>query len=362
MTGAKKSAFWVIMLLLPFVFLMLAVEAYYLYGYVTLRADYCRSFAQVDDELGWSLKPDTESCVIGRAMAFGDEVFRAKVHLDRNGGRIPHAGAISPVEGLLAIGDSWTFGYGIDGNETFAARLTADHDRPTALFASPAYSGAQALLLAKRIAPVLKPRAIIYLELGFWGRAVCSGNEQPVRILKPCYWVDGDGLAHLIVPPSGFVRRMAAFGVKPGGMVGAGEKNLSYFLISRPVAKLSGFMVRLGIANGFADDFAPVAPEKELTAIKLAHGQNLLAFANNVDATLILIDPTGVYEPLFGSDQKDAGVLYIGQQLWKREVGSRIASLQPDEARVPSDGHFGPGVHRFIANMIDEALDNHANR
>lgn len=360
MTRVKKSAFWLIMLLTPVVLSIIVVEGYYFYGYLSLRADFCRPFAQLDDELGWTLTPNVESCVIGRVSAFGAEAFRANVFTDDNGGRSVRSGGQSPVGGLLAIGDSWTFGYGIDGADTFAARLSADHDRPTALFASPAYSGAQALLLAHRVAPTLKPRVIVYLEHGFWGRAVCSGRERPTRILKPCYWVDGDGIAHLIVPPPGYVRRMAAFGLRPGGMVGAGDKTLGYFLIARPAAKLKGLMVRLGFRSGFADDFAPIAPDRDLEAIKQAHGQKLTELAAALDATLVLIDPAGIYARVFEGQKANVSTIYIGNQRWHREVRSQMASLLPEDARVPADGHYGPGVHRLIATMIDRALDSRA--
>ncbi|NKB59776.1 MAG: hypothetical protein GKS00_25955 [Alphaproteobacteria bacterium] len=358
----KTLAFWVIMMLVPLVLLIVAVEGYYLYGYLSLRADYCRSFARLDDQLGWDLAPDTESCVIGRASVFGEPAFRADVHINRDGARVAARDEPTPAGGLLAIGDSWTFGYGIEGKDTFAARLTADHDRPTALFASPAYSGAQALLLGRRAAPAVRPRAIIYLEYGFWGRAVCSGDERPTAMLKPCYWVDDQGTAHLVTPPAEHVRRMAAFGMKPGGMVGAGEKTLGYFLVSRPVAKFRQALVRLGLTSGFADDFAAVAPKEQLAAIKQAHYRNLTELAASAGATLVLIDPTGVYDTMVANGTNSGSIIYLGQIRWHREVGLPLSKLPPAQARVPSDGHFGPGAHRLIAAMIDRALDQTAKK
>lgn len=348
------------MLAVPIVFAVAAIEAYYLYGYLSLSADYCRSFAQLDDRIGWTLAPNSESCVTLKPSAFSDKEHRAEIRIGAHGARATAEDAAVEAGGLLAIGDSWTFGYGIEDRETFAARLTSDYGRPTALFASPAYSGAQALLLGARVARRLRPRAIIYLELGFWGRAVCTGQTRPTAILKPCYWVDPLGTVQLVTPPRGHVDRMAALGVLPGGMLGAGEKTVGYFLVSRPVAKLHGILVRLGLASGFANDFAPIAPEPELAAIRHAHFGRLFDLAADAGATLVLLDPSGLYKDEAAGKGASPTLAYVGPAAWKEAVGGRIAALPPDEARVPYDGHFGPGVHRLIAALIDRQLDSRA--
>jgi hypothetical protein len=256
------------------------------------------------------------------------------------------------------MGDSWTFGYGINWEETFAAQLTRNHGRPTALLASPAYSGAQALLLAKRHAASLRPKTIIYLERGFWDRAVCSGTTRPTTILKPCYWVDETGTVHLVSPAPGYVHRMSGFGVLPGGMVGAGEKTLPYFLIARPVAKLKQFMVRLGFLSGFGDDFSAWGSEEDFEKIRAAHLERLLLLAKNSGARLLLIDPGGVYNPnaIAGGSKKQ--LIYIGPLEWGKSVAKPISQLPEEEAWVPGDGHYGPGAHRLIAAFIHAKLQN----
>lgn len=358
MSTRKRLLFWAIMLALPVLVLLLVIEGYYLYGYLTLRADYCRSFARLDGEIGWTLAPDTESCIVGRSSAFGEVAYRATVHTNADGARVPAEGAPTPRGGVLAIGDSWTFGYGIDGDETFAAQLAARHDRPAALFASPAYSGAQALLLGRRVVDQVRPEAIVYLEFGFWDRAVCTGASRPTAIEKPCYWVDGagDGEARLVTPPEGRVARMADLGILPGGMVGAGEKTLAYFLIARPLAKLHGLFVRLGLASGFGDDFAAVAPAAEKAAIKRAHYRNLVALAREARATLVLLDPYETYSAARAATADDSRVRYVGEARWRRAVARPMQDLPAAAARVPHDGHYGPGTHALIADLVDSVL------
>lgn len=361
MPSGRRMTFWALTALIPVIFVVFTVEAYFLYGYVTYPVDYCGSFAKLDERIGWVLKPETRSCIEGRESAFGDMAFRAEVSIGRNGERIIESpdgrgnGNAAPVE-ILAIGDSWTFGYGIEGSETFAARLSSDHGRSSAVFASPAYSGAQALLLGERAAKLVEPDVIVYLEMGFWERAVCTGNDRPERILKPCYWTGSDGKARLVLPHSGKVHDASRYGILPGGIVGAGEKTLSYFLISRPLAKLRQLFVRAGLASGFGNDFFAAASPSEIGSIKRAHYANLVGLARDHGARLLLLDPGGIYDPARKGMGENSTVLYVGKERWGEKVRKRMSGLSAEEARVPHDGHYGPGAHRIIADLIDAEL------
>ena len=336
--------------MIPAIFGVTAVLGYYLYHYLTYEAEFCGSFAALDDEIGWVLAPNARSCISGRRTASGVPIFTSTVYTNVDGARTNAARPASATGGILAIGDSHTFGFGIDWRHTFAARLTDAH--PVALFASPAYSGAQALLLGRRMIDIVKPTHIVYLERGFWGRAVCTGETRPMNILKPCYWVDSEGQAHLVTPPAGHVSRMARAGLRPGGMLGAGEKTLTYFLISRPLAKLKSLLVRLGLRSGFAHDFHPVAPERELDAIKVAHYRNIVGLARDAGAILVLIDAAGIYQAARAASAPARDMVYVTREAWLAEVTVPMAALPPDQALVPGDGHDGPGTHGLIAELI----------
>lgn len=334
------------------------VEGYYLYGYLSFKDDYCGSFASLDDEIGWVLKASTVSCIESAADAAGPNSFSSTVHVNADGFRVEDIASPTPANGMLAIGDSWTFGYGIDWKDSFAAQLTRAHGRPTALLASPGYSGAQALLLARRHIKSLRPKAIIYLELGFWDRSVCSGRTRPATILKPCYWVDGDDGVHLVTPRSGYVHRMSSIGLLPGGMVGAGEKTLTYFLIARPVAKIKQMMVRLGLLSGFGNDFAAWGREEDFAKIRAAHLDRLLLLAKDAGARLLLIDPGEVYQPHARDSSDKKRLIYIGRSEWAASVGNPMSKLPKALARVPGDGHYGSGTHRLIAALIHAKLQS----
>lgn len=349
---AKQAAFVLIMLSLPILFILLCVETYFLTGYWSFRDSYCGSFASLDGEIGWVPRPEAQSCIKGYDSATGTELFSSIVRINADGLRTEATDSPTPVGGILAIGDSWTFGHGIDWADTFSARLALDHGRPAALLASPAYSGAQAVLLARRHIEKVRPAAIVYLELGFWERAVCSGATKPVRILKPCYWTDQSGHGQLVMPPEGWVQRAARLGLRPGGMIGAGENTLSYFLISRPVAKVEQALVRIGLLSGLGDDFAAWGREADLEAIRKAHLEQTLALAAQAGARLVLIDPSEIYLKFLPGKPDAASLIYVGASEWSQRVSGPMQALAANDARVPGDGHFGPGTHKLIAALI----------
>jgi len=348
----RIAAFWAILAATPLILIVLAVQCYYLYAYLTFPAYYCGSFAALDGEIGWTLEPGSESCIGGIDPETGDVAFEAPVFVNADGARSGPMRDETPESGVLIIGDSWSFGYGISYEETFAAQLTETHGYRTALFASPAYSGGQALLLGRRVLAEIQPDTIVYFENGFLWRTVCTGTDRPTDILKPCYWTAPDGTAELIIPEEGTVESAAAWGYYPGGMLGAGENSLPYFLISRPLAKLSETLVRLGIKSGFGDDFAPYAEEEELDAIRRAHVQELAILAREADAMLLLIDPGSIYADLTLSPE----IVYVDAATWQAEVTAIAETLPARERIVPADNHYGPGVHRLIADLIAAQL------
>lgn len=354
----KTLAKWLILVSLPLVFAVLCVLGYYAWGKVSYAGTSCGSFAAVDDEIGWVLKPAATSCLGARAP-FGDGTpwFQSSVHTDANGFRAAANGGPTPVGGIFAIGDSWTFGFGVDYSDSYPGQLAGAAGLPVVTVASPAYSSAQAILLAERWAPRLRPRALVYLDNGFWNRAACRGPNRPEAILKPCYWpAPGSAEAELVLPPPGRVSRMAAFGVLPGGVLGAGELGWSYFLVSRPLALVTQGLVRTGMASGFAHDFQAVGVDE--TAIRRATLRHLARLATDAGAPLLLLDPGNAYGSLLAAlpAVEAAAIHHVTGSEWSKAVDEPAAQLPPALARVPNDGHYGPGTNKLIAALVAAKL------
>ncbi|MEW5727605.1 MAG: hypothetical protein AB1918_07245 [Pseudomonadota bacterium] len=352
----RTAVKWAILFATPVVVLVMAGLGYYAFAKLTYPAGSCGSVARFDDEIGWILASEASTCIEASGRD-GEAGFRFTIHTDVNGFRSASPGGETPVGGLLAVGDSWTFGFGVDYPDAYPARLAQASGLPVVTVASPAYSAAQALLLAERWAGRLRPRAMVFLDRGFWNRAACSGSDIPTAILKPCYWQPpGGGEAHLVVPPPGYVTTMARRGIMPGGILGVGETGWVYFLVSRPLAQLHQLLVRAGLASGFGHDFRPVnVDENAIKAATLAH---LGRLALRTGVPVVFLDPMDQYAGLMDRlPPEQAGLIHrVGQDRWQVAIGVPTQALPPEQAYVPSDGHYGPGSNRLIGQFVAREL------
>ena len=355
----KRPIFWSILLLIPFAAAIVMVEGYYLYGYLRYSGFYCGRFGQLDNEVGWVLRPNTESCIRGEKLDDGSDIFYASVYVDEFGFRTGEDGkGVGTLDRtIMTVGDSHTFGYGVDYEDSFPGILNARPRQSALAVASPAYSGAQALLLARRWIAEVRPQFVDYLERGFLNRSICTGATEPSFILKPCYWVDGDSV-QLVAPKGDDVTTLSSFGLTPGGMLGVGEATLTYFLISRPLQTLHEKLVRLGWASGFGDDYDAYATEAEMRLIRQAHFRNLSDLAAVNGATLILLDRVGMYDLSVESGRDMGHIVYVGREEWAEKIDKPAADLPAHERQVPGDTHPGPGTHLLIADLISGIVQN----
>lgn len=335
-----------------------AVLAYFAYGKLSAPTYFCGPFAKVDAEIGWVIAPNASSCVGGREP-FSSEPpwFEGKVFTDVNGFRSAAPGTPTPAGGVLTIGDSWSFGFGVTFEESFPGQLQQLTGTPVVIAASPAYGSAQAIMLGERWLERLKPRAIVYLDLGLWDRSACSGAHRPRVILKPCYWqAPGERSATLVVPLPGRVDTFASWGILPGGMLGAGEDTWTYFLVSRPLALGLQLMTRAGIVAGFGHDFRAVGVDPD--AIQHGVFDHLLRLAGKARVPVLLIDPWDTYRKYYDATppERRAGLIRIGKDIWKPEVDEPADRLPPAQASLPHDGHFGPGKNALVAKLIEKEL------
>jgi hypothetical protein len=351
-TGGRLVAMWLVMILLTILAPVAMVLGYYAFQKLTYPAYACGSFGQLDGEIGWTLRPSARSCLGARAaFSSGPPWYQAPVYTDRNGFRAAQTGGDTPVGGIMAVGDSFTFGYGVNFAQSFAAQLADVSGVPTVAVASPAYSSAQALSLAQRWIGRLRPRAIVFLEMGAWERGACRGATRPTAISKPCYWQPpGAASAELVLPPPGRVDVWSRWGVLPGGIIGVGETGWDYFLITRPVYLGLGLLARLNLVPGFANDFAAVGVDAEIMRRTTVH--QLAELARSAAVPVILLDPKGFFPADSDRDFGQAPFKHVDPDLWQASVTEPARLLPSDQQFVPHDAHFGPGTNHLIAVLL----------
>ncbi len=119
-------------------------------------------FYAADPVLGWRLAPDLD-------VEFSNQAdFRARVRTDRHGFRV--GGTLPVAPALLAVGDSFVFGWGVEADEAFVSRAAAAAGASVWNAGVPLYDVCQEADMAIGLLPELRPRAVV---LG-----ICLGNDE----------------------------------------------------------------------------------------------------------------------------------------------------------------------------------------
>jgi lysophospholipase L1-like esterase len=149
---------------------LLAVEYVLLRGALGYHGIVDAQVFEHDDELGWKLEPNVEA--LSSELEFAVTVRTDAMGL-RTSGRTDVRRSGSRL--VLVAGDSFAFGWGVEGDQTLSARLqaalAARGVQAAVINAGvPGYSTDQEYLLWRRLEPPLGPEAVVLL---------LSGNDPP---------------------------------------------------------------------------------------------------------------------------------------------------------------------------------------
>ena len=150
MSVGKRVVFYLIVLSIPILAPIVAVTGYYGYKKVSAPATNEGSYGQIDGELGWVLKPGSRSRYYMTDRVTGTAYFDSTVYTNSAGFRAPSLDAEFASGSMVAIGDSWTFGYAVDYEQSYPAQLEKLLGRDVVNMGVPAYGSAQVLLLLER--------------------------------------------------------------------------------------------------------------------------------------------------------------------------------------------------------------------
>lgn len=114
-----------------------------------------------DPEIGARANPGSHARRIYPAVR-DRETFAFDIHTDDRGARVDGPGQKSPERvDILVVGDSFTWGYALANEETYARHLARDLDASVSNFAMAAYGTTQSLQILRRNAD-LSPKLVVY--------------------------------------------------------------------------------------------------------------------------------------------------------------------------------------------------------
>ena len=161
-----------------------------------------------------------------------------------------------------------------------------------------------------------------------------------------------------MTPKPGVVADAVSHDVYPGGSLTAGYDSLLRYMFLVKFHEIAGAIrdkaARLmGEGNGFED-----LSRQGLRSILRFELQRYRELSEQYGFDFLLVDPDGAY-------RSDADAMaaawgsrfgYVGRDDWRENVDKKVASLAPDQAWVPMDGHYGPGQNKIVGGYLASVL------
>lgn len=291
-----------------------------------------RFLFQSDPESGYTLRPGFR----GREIAPGNE-FDVPDVIDARGLR-DHPHPAPPHPCILAVGDSMTFGEGVEATQSFSAVLERESGARVYNGGVPGYSSRQMLVRLRRLAPKLHPSRVVMTLSPLWDRQRCA---------TPFVYKDG------YIVAQGYADRLVLL----DGNLYLKETRLPILGPATVYAKRYSNVMRLAIpalANGVRavvkrsrEEEVPTSEEYEPTVQNLDQARHL-AQGMGASFLTVLIDDRG---PDFKRDRlavqkrlQDLGIPYVSAD-----------DLVPGDwqrLRFARDGHWNAAGHEAVGRTL----------
>src|SRR3954454_18474596 len=288
---------------------------------------------------GYALRPGLR----GEEIAPSQE-FKVPVAVDGQGLRVqPHPAP--PRPGVLAIGDSITFGEGVPADATFSAVLEKELGVRVDNAGVPGYSSAQMLGRLRGYLPVLHPRVVVVTLSPTWDRERCVAPF----VYKDGYIVAREFVDRLVVL-DGNLYLYETRRLPPLGVVSAYAKRYSY--LARLALPALSDAARKAILHR-PEDRPTEAADVETTARNLQQARQL-ASQSGAAFLAVMVDDRGEG---FRRDrqllQKRLGELGVP---WVAADDQLVPAERWGKLRYPLDTHWNAAGHRAAGEALAPRL------
>jgi hypothetical protein len=299
-----------------------------------------------DPLLGYIPKPSYS----GSENAWGTQVT-----IDDRGLRTNGAGPVGDSASVLAVGDSFTFGDEVSDHESWPAQVSTLLGADVANAGVFGYGLDQSVLRAERLAPQLKPWAIVVSFI--YGDVRRTQLIQRTGVEKPYFEVVDGALALRNVPPSEFRPRIEQIGLARTTL---GYSYLVDFAMRR--AGLTGWWYGGGFPQVQVHDDGPVVAcllMRRLKALEAESGAKVLVVAQYLTRNFLEPSSPKSVEELAGTRQlldcaRDNGLQTIDTHdrlrgLFDKDPSGFISTLF-------LQSHMSAEGNAIVAEMVADGL------
>lgn len=321
-------------------------------------------FMRYHPQLGWSLSPGWS----GEHRHFD---YQATYHLDPSGFRLQPASSGAESRQFAVLGDSFTFGLGVQDDETFTALLNARGEGEYLNYGVPGTSTDQHLLLLNQIIRRGSPDAVL-LMIYLPNDILDSTLEYPLQAeqAKPVFRLNGDELELGNVPVPRAAKPARLRSTTMGSIILNGFDAEDGMLMGTQIGRMVDTVL-----GGRAYDMVELRPA---LARNLEPALSLFAALLNEVAEVARDSGIGLTVALLpGRDAviNAQGISHHYQEYLREEILSMtsdtditaidlmselVAQPSTDLQRFyfPNDGHLTPAGHQFVAATLARLLSD----
>ena len=347
----KNVFFYSISFFLVLLISLFVIISSLVFSKLTQSYSYCNSYGQKDVQLGWVLKKSHESCLSFKNYLAGKTYFESKIILNQYGFR-DYKKINNESPEIIFIGDSWTFGYGINYQDTFASIVQTKTGLNVLNIGVPNYSSLQALYLYKRHLNNFNPKLIIFLNPEILSRALCS-KENYRLTLEPCYTII-DNEVKIIFPNEEFLNNSIAQNKYPSGFHTAGYNFYEYYFLYKPKYIFNKLLLKIGILsnNNKPDVNVDYFNKDELKLIKSEELSIISSLTSSKTKFINIMMSQDVYDKKSIDNMEEKfNFLNLSKKWFDIEVNEKL-NLTSNNGRIEKDGHYNEEANEIIADAI----------
>ena len=327
-----------------------------IYSKLTKSYSYCNSYGERDSQLGWVLKQSHESCLSLKNHLKQKIFFDTKIFLNQYGFR-DNALLNKNKPDIVFIGDSWTFGYGINNQKTFASLVSSKTNMNVLNMGVPNYSSLQSIFLYKRFEDEFSPKYVVFLNPRTLTRALCS-KEKYQYTLEPCYSLN-DNEVKIHFPSKPYVDIAINKKIYPSGFHTSGYNFFNFYFKYKPLEIFRKFIKRYGLYNeGYNAEVKPqyfTNFEIELIAKKEL---SILAELSNQKTRVINIMMHSDHYEKNQIKEIELKKNFINFDInWYRENIINKLTYVFNNGKIELDGHYNEDANEIIASEIANLIN-----
>lgn len=303
-------------------------------------------FWKYDSMLGWAHQPSQEGM-------FDSPEFRTSVRINDKGLR-DHSHSYerqNDVKRILVLGDSFTWGYGVEESERFSQQLEKSLGVDVINAGVSGYSTDQELLWYKNEG-IKYETDLVIVQLS--GNDVSDNTRQLVSTIyyKPEFVLEGDQLVSIGYPvPKTSPRGRFVYSLSQ-------RSALAYFLIQRYFDLLSLHNKSKDNSSQINTPVSDVQAEKEDFKLTIALLDQIKKLAESRKAKFMIVATDRWWDSPPGETYTDFIDTLQTEGFLVLDVES-MPGFDSQTMLIPNDGHWNQAGHKFVAEQIQAFIEAH---